>query len=506
MSDRSSLTAEVARFIVDTRPRRVPTEVMRLGKRSILDGIGLAFAGNAAESGRHVRTYLGKLLASSNGGCTVVGTTLKLPARFAAFANAIAIHADDYDDTQLAVAQDRVYGLLTHPTAPALPPALALGEQDDRSGLDVLMAYQIGVEVETKIAEAIDPRHYGQGFHSTATMGAIGAAAAAARLMALDQEETRRALGIAASQAAGLRENFGTMTKPFHPGRAAESGIVAAEFAAMGWTATPVVLEAARGFFQAAGGGYNAGAIHGKLGNPWTFSFPGVSIKPHPSGSLTHPGMGLMLDLIRSHDIRPEQVKAVHVGTNRHMPNALIHHRPTNELQAKFSMEFCMAILLLERKAGLAEFTDEVVNRRDVRNMIEKVQFGVHPEAEAAGYEKMTTIIDIALTDGRRISGRADFGKGSPTNPMTDEELADKFRECAAWGGLSKPNAEKVVDLVFSLEKLKSIRELTRLLGIGEATKAAKREVSPGAKSKKTLSSRTTQKTRKKPTLRRVRR
>jgi 2-methylcitrate dehydratase PrpD len=506
MPDRSSLTAEVARFIVDTKPRRVPTEVMRLGKRSILDGIGLALAGNAAESGRLVRTYLGKLLASSDRGCTVIGTTLRLPARFAAFANAVAIHADDYDDTQLAVAKDRVYGLLTHPTAPALPPALALGEQDNRSGLDVLMAYQIGVEVETKIAEAIDPRHYDQGFHSTATMGAIGAAAAAARLMELDQEETRRALGIAASQAAGLRENFGTMTKPFHPGRAAESGIVAAEFAAMGWSATPVVLEAPRGFFQAAGGGYNPGAIHGKLGNPWTFAFPGVSIKPHPSGSLTHPGMGLMLDLIRRHDIRPEQVKTVQVGTNRHMPNALIHHRPTNELQAKFSMEFCMAILLLERKAGLAQFTDETVNRRDVRSMIEKVQFGVDPEAEAAGYEKMTTIINIELTDGRKISGRADFGKGSPTNPMSDEELADKFRECAAWGGLSKPNAEKVVDLVFDLEKLKSIRELTRLLAIGGAAESAKRSVSSRQKRKKTIPPQSAQKTSRKRTVRKVRR
>jgi 2-methylcitrate dehydratase PrpD len=467
MPPASSLTAEVARFVVTTRDRRIPSEVMHLGKRSILDGIGLALAGNAAESGRLVRSYLTKLGCATTRGCTVIGTTLKLPARFAAFANATAIHADDYDDTQLAIAKDRVYGLLTHPTAPALPPALALGEQGNRSGLDVLTAYQIGVEVETKIAEAINPRHYDHGFHSTATMGTIGAAAAAARLMGLDLEQTRRALGIAASQAAGLRENFGTMTKPFHAGRSAESGIVAAEFAALGWTATPIVLEAGRGFFQAAGGGYDAQAIEGKLGNPWTFALPGVSIKPHPSGSLTHPGMGLMLDLIRTHDIRAAQVRAVRVGTNRHMPNALIHHRPTNELQAKFSMEFCMAILLLERKAGLAEFTDEVVNRRDVRKMIEKVDFRVHPEAEAAGYEKMTTIIDIDLEDGRTISGRADFGKGSPTNPMSDEELANKFRECAAWGGLPKPNAEKVVDSVFNLERLRSVRELSRLLAIG---------------------------------------
>jgi len=463
----TSLTAYVAGFITETKASRIPPEVMHLGKRSILDGIGLALAGNAAESGNIVRQYLKTLGCPTNKGCTVIGTPLKVPARFAAFANGIAIHADDYDDTQLAVAKDRVYGLLTHPTAPALPPALALGELGDCSGLEVLNAYQIAVEVETKIAEAINPRHYDEGFHSTATIGAIGAAAGAARLLGLNAEQAQRALGIGASQSAGLRENFGTMTKPFHPGRSAESGVVAAEFAKLGWTSTPIVLEAGRGFFQAAGGGYDARAIEGKLGNPWTFAFPGVSIKPHPSGSLTHPGMGLMLELIRKHDIRPQQVARVKVGTNRHMPNALIHHRPQNELQAKFSMEFCMAILLLERKAGLAEFTDAVVNRPDVRRMIERIEFGVHPEAEAAGYEKMTTIIEIELTDGRRIAGRADFGKGSPANPMTDDELAAKFRECAAWGKLPGKSADKVVDKVFNLEKLKKVRELTKLLAIG---------------------------------------
>jgi 2-methylcitrate dehydratase PrpD len=464
MTEAASLTAYVAQFVIGARPSAIPATVMHLGKRSILDGIGLALAGNAAESGRIVRTYLKNLGIPTGKGATVIGSSMKVPARFAAFANGIAIHADDYDDTQLAVAKDRVYGLLTHPTAPALPPVLALGEIGNRSGLDVLAAYQVAVEAETKICEAINPRHYDHGFHSTATIGAIAAAAGAARMMGLNLEQTRRALGIGASQAAGLRENFGTMTKPFHPGRSCESGIVAADFAKAGWTATPIVLEAGRGFFKAAGGGYDPAAIEGKLGNPWTFAFPGVSIKPHPSGSLTHPGMGLMLDLIRQHDIRPDQVVKVKVGTNRHMPNALIHHRPTNELQAKFSMEFCMAILLLERKAGLAEFTNKVVNSPKARQMIEKIEFGVHPVAEAAGYEKMTTMIDIELADGRKISGRADFGKGSPVNPMSDAELAAKFHECAAWGKLPKASADRVVGMVFNLEKLKSIRELTRLL------------------------------------------
>lgn len=464
MSRETALTAEVARFTVRTKASQIPRDVMHHGKRSLLDGLGLALAGNAAESGHVVRRYLKTLGLPLDRGATVIGTTIKVPPRFAAFANGIAIHADDYDDTQLAVAKDRVYGLLTHPTAPALPAVLALAERDKRSGLELLAAYQIAVEVETKLAEAINPRHYADGFHSTATFGVIGAAAGAARLLGLDAAQTAQALSLGASQAAGLRENFGTMTKPFHPGRSAESGVLAAELVRLGWSAAPNALEAKRGFFNAAGGGYDPQAIHGKLGRPWTFAMPGVSIKPHPSGSLTHPGMGVMLELVLRHDIKPAQVRKIRVGTNRHMPNTLIHRRPKTELQAKFSMEFCMAILLLERKAGLAQFTDAVVRRADVQRMIGLVEFGVHPEAEAAGYEKMTTIIDIELKDGRVISGRADFGKGSPANPMSDDEVAAKFRECAAWGGLTATRAEQVIQRVFNLEKLGSASELTRLL------------------------------------------
>jgi len=181
--------------------------------------------------------------------------------------------------------------------------------------------------------------------------------------------------------------------------------------------------------------------------------------------------MGLMLDLILKHDIKPGQVERVSVGVNRQNVNALIHNRPQSELQAKFSMPFCMAILLLRRRAGLAEFTDAVVKRPDVKAMIERIDYGVHPDAEAAGYEKMTTLIDIKLADGRTVSGRADFGKGSPANPMSDAERADKFRECAAWGGLPRARAEKVIELVFRLDKLKNINELTRLLGSGAKPK-----------------------------------
>jgi len=464
-AQKSSLTHYVAGFVCDAKLGDIPQDVMELGKKSMLDGIGLAISGSVAKSGELVRKHLNSL-GVTGGPATVFGSNIKTAPRFAAFANGVGIHADDYDDTQLAVAKDRVYGLLTHPTAPALPSAIAKGEALNASGANVFLAYQLGVEVECKISEAINPRHYQAGFHSTATCGTFASASAAGKLMGLSHEAMLRALSIAGSQSAGLRENFGTMTKPFHAGRSSESGIVAAEFAQIGWTAAPNILEAPRGFFSAAGGGYDAAAIDGVLGKPWTFASPGVSIKPHPSGSLTHPGMTEMLRLIKEHDIKPEQIVNVKVGTNHNMPNALIHHRPTNELQAKFSMEFCMVILLLERRAGLSEFTDEVVMRPDVQAMIRKVDFGVDPEAEAAGFHKMTTIITITLTDGRVIRGCADFGRGSPAMPMSYEEVAEKFRENCEFAKFDSKKTAQVVEMVRGIERLGSIRELTALLSI----------------------------------------
>jgi len=287
-TDTTGLTRLFADFIVQTRYGDLPQDVVDFGKKSILDGLGLALVGSLAKSGQITRAYL-ESLGVVRGNATVVGSALKSPPRFAAFANGIGIHADDYDDTQLSAAPDRVYGLLTHPTAPCLSAALAVAESRGMSGRDLMLAYHVGVEVESKIAEAIAPRHYQDGFHSTGTCGTFAGAAAAMKLYGTDAPACARALSLAASQSAGLRENFGTMTKPFHAGRAAESGLVAADLVRMGWTASDRILESPTGFFHAAGGGFDAGAIH--LGRPWTFSSPGVSIKPFPSGSLSHPAM-----------------------------------------------------------------------------------------------------------------------------------------------------------------------------------------------------------------------
>ena len=460
----SGLTKYVANFVVSTTFSDIPGDVVELGKKSILDGLGLALSGSRAETANLILTYA-KSFGFTNHGATVIGSSARLPPRFAALANGVAIHVDDFDDTQLAAAKDRVYGLLVHPTVCVLPAVLGTAETAEgvTSGRDLMLAYHVGVEVECKIAEAITPRHYEDGFHSTGTCGVFGGTAACAKLRHFDSEHIVRAFAIAASHSAGLRENFGTMTKPLQAGHAAESGIVATDFAALGWSAADQILEAPRGFFHAYGGSYDPTFILDKLGKPWTFFSPGVSIKPFPSGSLTHPGMTELLRLIRTQHISAVDVVQVEVGTNHNMLNTLIHHRPRTGLQAKFSMEFCMAILLLEGKAGLAEFTDAVVNRPDVQEMIGRIKFYTDLEAEKAGYDKMTTIIKLHLKDGRTVSGRADFGKGSPANPMSYDEVADKFQQCAAFASWPQTRVSKTIETVRELEHLADTRALTSL-------------------------------------------
>lgn len=458
------LTKYVAEFVTETKYVDIPEEVIELGKKSILDGLGLALAGSKADTGALCRQYIES--AGCPGNATVIGSSKKTSPRFAAFVNGVSIHADDFDDTQLAVARDRVYGLLVHPTVPVLPAALALAERCKASGKDLMLAYHLGIEVECKIAEAISPRHYLDGFHSTGTCGPFGSAAACAKLWNFDVHKTLNAFGVVASLSGGLRENFGTMTKPFQAGHAAESGLQAAEFAALGWTAAEQILEADRGFFHAAGGTYDPAAIVGHLGKPWTFASPGISLKPYPSGSLTHPAMTEMMRLILANDIKPEQVEKVDVGANHNMTTTLLHHNPKTGLECKFSMEFCVAIVLLERKAGLAEYSERVVQRPAVQDMMRRINFYVDPEAEAAGFDKMTSILKIHLKDGRIISGRAAFAKGSPANPMSFDEAAAKFKGCAEYAEWPAAKTEKILALVKDLGSVADVSALSPLLSL----------------------------------------
>src|SRR6195256_266095 len=461
----AGLTKYVGTFVTQTKYREIPSDVIELGKKSILDGLGLALAGSRAESGSISRRYV-EQAGVTRGNATIIGSAQKTSPRFAALLNGISIHADDFDDTQLAAAKDRVYGLLMHPTVPVLPAIFALAEQRRVTGKDWMLAYHLGAEVECKTGEAIAPRHYQDGFHTTGTCGPFGSAAACAKLLNFDLSKTLKTFGLAASHSGGLRENFGTMTKPYQAGHAAESGLVSAELVALGWTAAEQILEADRGFFHAAGGSYDATAIMDRLGNPWTFASPGVSLKPYPSGSLTHPAMTELARLIEANDIKPDQVEKVDCGANHNMTTTLLHHQPKTGLEAKFSMEFCLAILLVERKAGVGEFSEKVVHRPDVQEMIRRINFYVDPEAESAGFDKMTSILKIHLKDGTVITGRADFAKGSPANPMTFEEAATKFRGCAEYAGCSKSKAENIISFVRTLDSVPNVDVLAPLWSV----------------------------------------
>jgi 2-methylcitrate dehydratase PrpD len=457
------LTEYVGKFIASTKYEDIPQDAIELSKKSILDGLGLALAGSRAQTGAICREYV-ENLGICDAKATIIGSSKKTSPRFAAFVNGVSIHADDYDDTQLSAAKDRVYGLLVHPTVPVLPALLALTEGRTISGKDLMLAYHLGVEVECKIAEAISPRHYQDGFHSTGTCGPFGSAAACAKILRFELSKILSTFGLVASQSGGLRENFGTMTKPFQAGHAAESGLASAELVALGWTAAEQILEAERGFFHAFGGSFDPGAIANRLGKPWTFNSPGISLKPYPSGSLAHPAMTELARLIDVNKVQAAQVETLDVGANHQMRTTLLHHRPKNGLEAKFSMEFCMAILLLRGKAGLGEFSDRIVQRSDVQEMIGRVNFYVDPEAESAGYDKMTSLLRIHLKDGRTISGRAEFAKGSPSNPMSFDETAVKFRGCAEFAEWPKDKTEKLINYVKALDSARDVSTIWPLL------------------------------------------
>ena len=455
------LTKYVSEFIVNAKYEEIPEDVLTLGKKTILDGFGLALAGSASTASPRMRQYI-ETLGLSGGQSSIIGTNMKVPPRFAALANGISIHADDYDDT----------GSALHVTAPVLPPAFALCESGYRSGKDLMLAFHVGVEVENKIGDAMPSRHNEEGFHTTGTFGSFGSAAACAKLRGLNAMQTAYALGVAASEASGVRDNFGSMTKPFHAGHAAENGVVAADLAALGWTAADDVLEAPLGFYQAAGGGFDPKLVVNRLGNPWMFRSPGDLIKRFPCGTIQQSVMDEMLNLIHQHGIKASEVEKVEVGGNESNLSTLFRHRPTTGLQAKFSMEFSMAILLLEGKAGLDQFTDAVVQRPDVQEMVRRVNFYVDPEynKRAKNGESLqavlveSSILKIHMKDGRVLTSHTGFAKGSPENPMTYEEVAQKFLGNAEFAKWPAQKAKQVIELVKKLESESDVTRLTAAL------------------------------------------
>jgi 2-methylcitrate dehydratase PrpD len=464
MTNDTRATAAVIEFITQWNLDRFPKEAVSLAKQSVIDGLGVILAGSTAHGTAIVREF-----ARAGGEvseATVLGAgSFSCRASSAALVNATAGHALDFDDTQLSSSPDRIFGLLTHPTIPPLATGLALGERLGVSGRQLLEAYLIGVEVECKMVEAIDPTHYENGFHTSGTFGTFGAMACAAKLLGLNAETLAHALAMAASMSSGIRLNFGTMTKPLHVGRAAQNGVMAAELAALGHTGGADALESPWGFFRVftMGAGWDPNRLVGALGNPPSIVSPGVSLKPYPCGSLGHPSMDAMLKLVETHDVKPEQVRAVRFRAGSNILNPLRYPTADSELEAKFCPAFMMASLVLRRKAGIHEFTNEFVRSAPVRDMMKKVTTVRDAEIEARGFDRMRSIIEVDLTDGRTLVEEADERyRGGPEKPFTREELHGKFADCASL--VLEPNA--IADTLERLESLEQVQNIRDVIGV----------------------------------------
>ena len=434
-----------------------------MAKRCLIDGFGVILAGSTVRGSAIVRQYI-KATTDKKDATALGPEKLMATAALAALANGASGHAMDYDDTQLSTTPDRTFGLLTHPTLPPLVASLALSERLGLSGAAFLEAFLIGFEVECKIAEAIDPDHYNLGFHTSGTIGTFGAAAAAAKLLKLNEVQLGHMLSITSSLASGVRVNFGSMTKPFHVGRAGENGVIAAELAARGFTGGEDGLDGQWGFFQVLGGGADLDRLVPVMGKPYTIVNPGVSIKPYPSGVLSHPSMDAMLKVMVDHNLKPEQVRAVRLRAGSNILNPLRYKSAKTELEAKFSLPFLMSSIILQRKAGIHEFTDEFVSSEPVQRMMERVTGVFDPKIEAQGFEKIRSIVEVDLVDGRTLVQPSDDRyRGGPERPFTREELHAKFTDCAQLV-LSPARMKEALAQIESIDTLKDIRQLVKTL------------------------------------------
>ncbi len=449
-----SATTILADFVAKSRWEDCPAPAVAAARRAIVDCLGVMLAGSQEPATRILQA-----IALAEGGsplCTVVGAGRRTGALWAALANGTAAHALDFDDTNFL--------LMGHPSAPVLAAALAAGELALADGQALIHAFLLGFEVETTLGAVMNPAHYDHGWHATGTLGTLGAAAAAARLLGLDPAQIRTALAVAASQSSGLKENFGTMTKPFHAGHAARSGVLAALMAREGWTASEQALEGPQGFLNVLGAGTRRLEALDGLGAPWKLLSSGVAVKPYPSCACTHSIIDAALELRRQHQIRPEEVAEVTVGVNALVPRILIHSDPRTGLEAKFSAEFSAAAALCEGRVGIATFRDDKTRDPAIRALMPRVRMRVDPDIPGDLERHVWTRVTVRLVDGRRWSVGPREVPGHPRNPLTDDALREKFEECARLA-LPADRVEAVRQMLEGLEACPDLRSLTAILG-----------------------------------------
>ena len=445
-------TERIARFIADAGYELLPTEGIEIAKQGIVDCLGVSLAASAEPGSKIITEYVRKGCGAPETG--VIAGEFKAPAHEAALANGTIAHMLDYDDFSVAFGG--------HSSVVLLPVVLALGEKLRCSGEKVLLAYIVGFEVATRIGLACFIHHYELGWHTTATFGTIGAAAAAAKLLKLNSAKSRTALGIAASLAGGLKRNFGTMTKPLHAGNAARNGIVAASLAEQGFTADGNIFDAPGNYGCVLGGGaeFDLNRTIQDLGKRFNIC-SGLEIKPYPSCRATHAGIDAALQVKEKYALNPADIAEVEYHIGSFIASAAFHHQPQNGLEGKFSLEFCAALSFLEGKVTLAHFTDEQVEHPMVQDLISKTKLIVDPELPN---DALTPVeIKVKLKSGGILSHKVALAKGEPKNPLSQEELFAKFRNCASVA-LAPPEVDEVLRLASNLESLEDITPLMEIV------------------------------------------
>ncbi|TWI54732.1 MmgE/PrpD family protein [Halalkalibacter nanhaiisediminis] len=440
------LSPMIARYITMTNYEDLPDEVISFTKLCILDYFGSAFAGAKKEPIQMIDELV-KEMGGEEQATLVTGG--KSSVMNAAFVNGAASHIVELDDIHKAS--------IIHAATVVVPAALAMAEWKALSGKDLITAVAIGYEVCYRIGEAVTPSHYYY-WHNTATCGTFGATAASAKLLGLNEEEIIHALGNAGTQAAGLWEFIedGAMTKQLHPGKAAMNGVISTILAKKGFTGARKILEGNRGFFKAMSEKYDENKVINRLGEE--FKIVENSFKIHASCRHTHHAMDLMIELVKEKQINVADVDNIIVRTYQVAINITDNVDPTTQYASKFSLQFCTALALLKGQGGLDDFNDATLWDEEIRSLMERVKVVVDPEIDAAYPEKWGAKVDVHLKNGSIITKQTDFPKGDPENPVTSDELIDKFMKLAK--DLPIEQRKIFASRVLALETLDTISEL----------------------------------------------
>jgi 2-methylcitrate dehydratase PrpD len=426
-----SLTCSLGQFVADLSPQQIPTQAIDVARTGFIDCIGVMIAGREEDATRLLR----QVLAPTGGEATLCFSESKADAPQAAWINGTASHALDFDDAVLR----------SHISTALVPAILAEAEALDASGQGMLTAYVAGYEIWAELILRDRGLHHSKGWHPTGIFGSIGAAAACASLRRLSPQKTAMAIALGASQSAGVMANFGTMTKPFHAGRAAHDGVMAARLAAAGFTASKDALEHAQGFLSAVSptGDVDRQRLPATLGKTWQIIENGLNIKKYPTCYCTHRAIDGMLDLLKTHPLRPEDIARITVRISETYATILRNHRPRTGLEARFSIEFTMASCIVANRVGLTELTDAFVQRRDIQDLMSRVEVETNTDYDPKNPSaSMADEVAVRLHTGIELqSERVTRAYGHAENPLRADELFAKFENCLVAGGYALPPA-----------------------------------------------------------------